>query len=206
MSDVDSIGDCTEWIVPDFGSEHKPTVKKANNPGLPTANDVEKIYQEASKEGFEQGYNAGMDAARQEIDTTVKEINGFMKILQGPYKHISGDVVDTLKNIAVIIAGQIVRREINTDEKNIIAAINKSLSLVDEIKKPLTIHINPNDITTVTEHLSHMEGNIKFIEDVTITRGGCRIDTSMSIIDATIESQITEIAAVLIGGSRTDDD
>ena len=206
MSDAENISDCTEWIFPDFGDVPKATVKKSTNQGLPTADDVEQIYQEARKEGFENGYSAGIDSARHEIDTTINKMNGFMQILEEPYKHISDDVVDSIKKIAILIAAQIVRREISTDEKNIIAAINKSLSLVDEIKKPLTIHVNPSDISTVTEYLEHMEGNAKFIEDVTITRGGCRIVTSQSIIDATIESQITEIAATLIGGSRIEDD
>jgi len=206
MSETNSIGDCAEWIFPDFGNMHSPTIKKTAAHGLPTAEEIEHIYQDARKEGYKNGYDAGIDAAKNEINASIAAMTEFMQILQEPYKQISSDVIETIKHIAIIIAGQIIRREINIDDKNIIAAINKSLSLVDEIEKPLSIHVNPGDVSIVKEYLSHMGKGIKFIEDVTIARGGCRIDTSVSVIDATIEAQITEISATLFGGSRIEDD
>ena len=205
MSEENVSRDCADWIIPDFGDIHNSTIKKSLGTGLPTAEDIENIYLQARKEGFAEGYAAGTEAARADIDSRINTMTGFVKILQEPYKQISDDVIDTIKHIAIIIAGQIIRREITSDENNIIAAIKKSLLLVDEIDRPMTIHLNPNDLSTAMEYLSSVEGNVKFIEDVTISRGGCKIDTAMSIIDATIESQITEIAATLIGGSRFDD-
>lgn len=206
MSDENGFSDCTDWVLPDFGGIQGTIIKKTTTQGLPTAEDIENIYQQARKEGFDEGYTAGNDAARVDIDNSIKAMTEFMQILQEPYKQISDNVIDTIKHIAILIASQIVRREITLDEKNIIVAIKKSLSLIDEIDKPMSIHVNPNDVSTVIDYLSDMEGNIKFVEDVTISRGGCRIDTAMSIIDATIESQITEIATTLIGGSRINDD
>jgi len=206
MSDTSGIDDCADWVIPDFGSVHNPTIKKITSQGLPTADDIENIYQEARKEGYAKGYDSGLDEAKADINSKIKAMAEFMQILEEPYKQISGDVIDTIKHISIVIAGQIVRREINYDENNVIAAIKKSLSLVDEIVKPMVIHVNPEDIAIVKDYLSNAKESIKFIDDVTISRGGCRIDTSMSIIDATIESQLTEIASELIGGSRIDDD
>lgn len=206
MSDPGHLDDRADWVFPDFSEQDSAIIKKAGKQSLPTAEDIENIYNEARKEGYENGYKEGLEKGKNETESALASLEQFMQVLQEPYRQISDDVIDTIKHIAVVIAGQIIRREINMDDKNIIAAVKKSLSLIDDIEKPITIHVNPADISTVREYISGLEGNIKFFEDITITRGGCRIDAAKSIIDATIESQITEISAALIGGSRFDDD
>jgi flagellar assembly protein FliH len=46
---------------------------------------------------------------------------------------------------------------------------------------------------------------LKIIEDPIQTRGGCRILTDTSQIDATVESRINAIIANLLGGERSTD-
>jgi len=206
MSDTDISEDYQGWIVPEFDSINSTQTRKTSSSILPTADDIENIYQEAREEGYEKGYSDGMNAAKNEINKTSGALTSFIKILDEPYKQVTDNVVETIKHLAVIIAGQIIRREINQDENIIIAAINKSIALISEIETPMSVHVHPDDISAVRGYLDNVSGNIKFVDDITISRGGCRIDTSMSIIDATIEAQIKEIAATLIGGSRVEDD
>jgi len=42
-------------------------------------------------------------------------------------------------------------------------------------------------------------------EDPTLARGGCKVETDTSQIDASMESRIAEIAAEVLGGERRDD-
>jgi flagellar assembly protein FliH len=43
------------------------------------------------------------------------------------------------------------------------------------------------------------------VEDPLITRGGCKVDTEVSYIDATVENRLAAVIATLFGGEREQD-
>ncbi|MEM7402350.1 MAG: FliH/SctL family protein, partial [Pseudomonadota bacterium] len=47
------------------------------------------------------------------------------------------------------------------------------------------------------------ENRYSLVEDPSIQRGGCKLSTDDSVIDATIDSQVAQIAAKLLGSQRT---
>ncbi|MDH3451407.1 MAG: FliH/SctL family protein, partial [Gammaproteobacteria bacterium] len=54
-------------------------------------------------------------------------------------------------------------------------------------------------------HGGEFEGRLKFVEDPLITRGGCKIDTDASRIDATLETRLAALAASVLVGERDGD-
>jgi flagellar assembly protein FliH len=46
----------------------------------------------------------------------------------------------------------------------------------------------------------------KLIEDVVISRGGCKVLTETSAIDATVENRLAAIVATVLGGEREEDE
>ncbi|NNE64717.1 MAG: flagellar assembly protein FliH, partial [Gammaproteobacteria bacterium] len=49
------------------------------------------------------------------------------------------------------------------------------------------------------------EQSWKLVEDPIITRGGCEIKTETSVINATLENRLSELAAAVLGGERARD-
>ena len=47
------------------------------------------------------------------------------------------------------------------------------------------------------------ENSYSLIEDPSIQRGGCKLSTDDSVIDASIDSQVAQIAANILGSQRT---
>jgi flagellar assembly protein FliH len=45
----------------------------------------------------------------------------------------------------------------------------------------------------------------RIVEDPLITRGGCKVDTEVSHIDATVENRLAAVIATLFGGEREHD-
>jgi flagellar assembly protein FliH len=45
----------------------------------------------------------------------------------------------------------------------------------------------------------------RWIEDPTLSRGGCRVETANTLIDASVEARLESVINKLLGGERTDD-
>ena len=66
------------------------------------------------------------------------------------------------------------------------------------------IHLHPDDarMLLAEDSTDAFERQVRVIEDVTLTRGGARIQTDVSAVDATVESRLNAIAAQLFGDER----
>lgn len=200
-------GDYNDWEIPEFDSmlSAKSTsisVKK----GLPTADELEEIYSQAQKEGYEQGYLDGMNKAAEHLAEKEQYLGSILNLLNQPYENLADNVTESIKQLSISIAAHIVRREINHDENTVMAAVNKSLGVLKGVRHHISLYLNPDDVDLVKSMLSVNELTaIDLCADIAITRGGCRVETETSTVDATIESQLNEIAAEIIGGTRKDD-
>ena len=66
------------------------------------------------------------------------------------------------------------------------------------------MHLHPDDAALVREALSPAEGDLAWIivEDPLITRGGCRVTTDNSQIDATAEARLNTVISAIAGDER----
>jgi len=173
----------------------------------PTADDVEAIYKQAYKEGLEKGLAAGKKQGIDEIKASVDSINKVADFISEPLAELDDKVVDELSQLAIIIAKQLLRRELSADPGQVIAVVRAALDALPLNSQNIRIHLNPQDISLIEEiyHKDEMAG-FKYIENPSITRGGCKLETDVSVIDATIESQVAAISAEMLGGTRVSDE
>lgn len=207
MSDTPEIDRYNEWVSPDFSAQDIAAKgKRTGLNKLPTADDIQNIYAQSQEEGFNKGYAEGLGKATKEISESKLLINNIVSHLEEPFSKLSDEVIDKLKEISITIARQIIRREISVDPNNVIAAVKKSMDLLSEGGSEYTIYLNSLDVPIVNEILlNNSSNNITLKEDPSITRGGCKIISGSSTVDATIEEQIRIITSNLIGGSRDSD-
>ena len=69
------------------------------------------------------------------------------------------------------------------------------------------MHIHPDDAPFVHDALrgGEFDSGIKLVEDPLVTRGGCKVDTDASRIDATLETRLAALAASVLVGERDGD-
>lgn len=207
MSDGVDSGLYNQWVAPTFSSDNNSSTAINKIPKkLPTAAEIENIYNQAYEEGKKKGYDDGLKKVNSETQGYKNVIKNIINAFDDPYKNLSDDVIYNIKKLSLLIAGQIIRREISIDDSNIVATVQKSINLIKHIDSKITIRINPLDISIVKKIFSmEASGNINLEEDPSISRGGCKIESKSSCIDATIEEQLKIITLELIGGSRRSD-
>lgn len=175
---------------------------------LLTAQQIEEIQQEAKKEGYQAGYQEGLAGAKNEIKQQVQKLENVFQVLQAPLEQLDDQVEEELVTLALAIAKQIIRRELKTEPAHVIGAIREALASLPLSSRNIQVLLHPDDATVVRENLSTNESDEdwKIMENPTITRGGCRIVTDTSTVDATLERRLAAVAAQVFGGERSDDE
>lgn len=181
-------------------------------------NEIQKMYKDADEKieyeikvsqnrGYQDGYQIGVEKGKEEIiQSSVVILDRVEKIHEEMLKQkmaVLEENEEELIELSFNLAQKIVKKEVLCDKdiirKNLIEAVKKV-----PISKNLTIIVNWEDLEYIKEIKSklfseiHGVEKIDIIENKSIERGGCILETSMGTIDATINSQLEIVYEKLI--------
>jgi flagellar assembly protein FliH len=154
---------------------------------LPTAERVEQIYQQATEQGYQAGYNQGLAVAREQGERMAGLING----LQNEMVALDQTVAQDLLQLALAVANQVLTTALQVKPELIVPLVREAVQGLAHSGAPSSLMLNPNDAELVRElmgeHLQH--GGVKIIEDKSLARGGCRLHSAGSTIEAAVETR-----------------
>jgi len=192
----------TAWVLPQVNG---PVI------GSRTRVDLDAIEREAWDEGFALGHDAGVQAGRQaqqeQVEEQKRQVQRLAVLcdqLAAPLHDLDDEVVQQLASLAAAIARQVLRRELKIQPEQIIGVIRETLSLLPVNAREVRVFLHPADAALVRERL--VEGAAErawsIVEDPVMSRGGCRVHTQTSSIDARIEARLSEAVAAVLGDDR----
>jgi flagellar assembly protein FliH len=189
--------DAEVWAAPDMG--HASPVPK-----MPTVSGLADLQAEAYKEAFEQGLGEGREAGRAQVQAQVEQLAGMFYDLAKPFEELDAEVERELLTLAMALARQIVRRELKADPTQIIGIIREAILALPVAARDVRVHLHPEDAAVVRQNLAPTENERAWgiIEDPVMARGGCRITTATSRIDARLETRLGAILSELLGTER----
>jgi len=158
------------------------------------------IEKEAYEKGFAQGEKDGIDLGLKRQETILQHFQKILEEVQNQKKILWAQQERDLVRLVGAILRKILRREIPCPEEVITQTLREALQLAEE-SKPMQVHLHPQDYYylinqpgQLTLSMSGKEsGEIRFLSDPTIHRGGCFLETAYGDIDATIDGQLEEI-------------
>lgn len=152
---------------------------------LPTAEDVERIHDQAHKEGYAAGYEEGTARGRMEA----LRLHTLVESLEEALGRIDAEVAEELLGLSIEIARQMVRRSLKEAPATIVDIVKEALQQLPQ--NHALIHLHPSDAILVREHLGEQLSHVgnRIIEDGNVTPGGCRIEASGSQIDASVQTR-----------------
>ena len=197
----ETVSDCQAWHVPEVQSEGSQQRRPM------TARQLEEIQNQAHREGFQQGLQEGRDAGLEEFTQRVQYLEQVIQSLSKPFEELDETVERQLAQLAMLVARQLVRRELKTEPEQVIGVVREALAVLPVAARDVQLALNPEDAGIVREALSLHEGEqaIRILEDPVQSRGGCRVVTRTSQIDATIETRLNSVIAGVLGGQRYTD-
>ncbi|SHE21934.1 flagellar assembly protein FliH [methanotrophic endosymbiont of Bathymodiolus puteoserpentis (Logatchev)] len=158
---------------------------------------------EGRAEGLEQGYAENKHLLQEQVARFIS----LLESLTEPFAQLDEQVEQSLTQLAIIIAKQVVRRELKLDPKQIIAVVKETVKALPVARQKITLAVHPEDAELVRASLSLDADAPAWVieEDPLLTRGGCIVSTETSHINATVENKLNTIIATVLGDERQGD-
>jgi len=157
-------------------------------------------FKEGKAEGLEQGYAENKHLLQEQVARFIS----LLESLSEPFERLDECVEQSLAELAILIAKQVVRRELKLDPKQIVAVVKETVKALPVAHQKVTLSLHPDDVILIREAMSLEEDTPTWVlvEDPLLTRGGCVVATETSHIDATVENKIAMIIATVLGDER----
>ena len=161
------------------------------------------MTEQAKREGYEKGHEDGYESGRAELERLVEQLHGIINHSIEKRNEIIEESETQLINLVLLIARKVVK-VISANQKNVV--INNVIQALRKLKSrgEVVIRVNLDDVKLTSEHVKdfmRMVESVKsvtVVEDSSVDRGGCIIETDFGQIDARISSQLHEIEEKII--------
>jgi flagellar biosynthesis/type III secretory pathway protein FliH len=152
-------------------------------------------------EGFSQGRKTGVTEGLKEIETMLHSLQQAMQEIKKLRKVLCLNAEKETVRLSLAIARKILIQEPATNPRVIADVVKKTFETI-AINAPVCIRINPSELAYMRErrHLIPIEGDVTFVEDASISCGGCVVESLSGDVDARIESQLEMIEAAFLPG------
>lgn len=153
------------------------------------------IRENAAREGFEEGLQQAHEA--------ISTLQGQLQAALAGRADALKTIVDDIAPLAVEIAERIIKTEISCDDALVRGIVDDTLQKVSRSSKSVLIKVHPDDVRLVKDGLkhkppSHLNAEIMVMDDPSVDRGSCIVETNSGLIDASFSTRL-EILRRLFG-------
>jgi flagellar assembly protein FliH len=178
---------------------------------LPSVEELEAMREAARQEGFQQGLDEGRtqghteghaaghaagfaagsaegeQAAREELEQLRTVAASFGEAVAQADETIAKDVLD----LALRLARGMVRTGLDVRPELIMSVVRDAINQLPILQQPALLTLNPHDAELVRHGMAEelATGGWRIVENATIARGGCRVETASNQIDAQVEAR-----------------
>lgn len=160
--------------------------------------EEQKIKADAKQDGFKQGHDDGYSAGESEIERLVERLRKMVEALMLRREEILKETEQQIVELVILMTRKVVKIISETQKtaimSNVLAALKKVKSRGNVI-----LHVNLEDLKLASanadEFIKRVENiqGITVVEDSTVEKGGCVVETDFGAIDARISSQLSEL-------------
>ncbi len=163
-----------------------------------TLDELEAIRQDAYNEGFttgeKDGFHAGQLKAKQESEIALAAkmagLEQLMAQLFEPIAEQDQQLEEAMVNLLSHMVRQVIQRELKSDSSQITQVLREALKLLPMGGATVRIHLNPQDFEMIKALRERHEETWRILEDETLLPGGCKVESELSRIDATVEARL----------------
>ncbi len=187
--------------------EAQEIIKKAQDEAAKIIQDAnvekESIVRNAHQEGYDKGHEEGFQTGTSEVNRLVERTHKILEAVMARREEILSQTEQQIVELVILMTRKVVKI-ISENQKSVVMA--NVLQALKKVKGrgDVTIRVNLADVKLTTEHIQdfiHQVENIKGItvlEDSTVEKGGCIVETDFGAIDAKIQSQLTELETKIL--------
>ncbi len=149
----------------------------------------------ARQSGYQDGYRDGLVALegfKQSFAQQVtQQVGALVGAVGGQLDALQQEMAEALAATAVNLARQIVRSELEHRPGAVAAVATEAVDTLLLNARHVTLRVHPDDHALVAQGAADALAarGARLIADATITRGGCRAESDIGVVDASIETR-----------------
>ncbi|MFC0135037.1 flagellar assembly protein FliH [Massilia eurypsychrophila] len=190
------------WEMNSFGDDRPSVVAKRAAAApvepvvlLPSDEELAAIREQARAAGHEEGHGAGyadgLAIGRAEAARELEHLQAialeFSGALAAAAETIAADVLD----LALHLAKGMLRSALEIKPELVIPVVREAIEYLPVVQQPAVLMLNPADMPIVREAIGEEldKGGWRVVQDASIARGGCKVDTATNQIDAQLATR-----------------
>jgi len=207
FAEVKRQSDQAAIIKADAENQAASIIEKAKMEAAQIVADAEaerdRLKRDAHNEGFDQGQQEGFAKGQAEVERLIERMHKMVESVMQRREEILQETESQIVELVILMARKVIKilsdNQKNVIMANVVAALKKVKTRGDVI-----LRVNLEDVKLVTEHtdefIQHVENikGITVLEDSSVEKGGCIVETDFGAIDARISSQLTELENKII--------
>jgi len=163
----------------------------------------EEIFDEARKKGYDQGYDIGYKEGMSRLDKERQAITQERLDLKEDYERKIESLEPDLITAFDDIYKHIFKTDMSSYKDIVVHLIMNTLSHVEGGRNYL-VHVAKDDYAYISMHKKEIQSEsmigsavVEFVEDVTLNKGDCLIETESGIYDCGLDTQLSELSRKL---------
>jgi flagellar assembly protein FliH len=166
---------------------------------------AQEIERDAYEKGYAQGEKDGVEFGRKGMAVMAERLTKLHGELSALPRRILTDYRGWLIDLSLAMARHIVQRELQTDPELILQFINQLVGEAEQ-KHNLTLYIHPSDLELLEKYtdlraaIQAPADQIAIKADPRLLRGGCRLESDIQVLDASLDARLALIEERLFRG------
>ncbi len=160
--------------------------------------EEEKIKSEASEKGYTQGREEGLKSGEEEINRIIERMRKMLEAIMNRREEILRETEQQIVELVILMTRKVVKIISETQKTTVVSNVLAALKKV-KTRGNVVLHVNTEDLkitsANTNEFIKRIENiqGITVMEDSTVEKGGCIVETDFGAIDARIASQLSEL-------------
>ena len=183
-------------IIEDAKLEAERIIQEANV-------EKENIKATAHQDGYKEGQEHGFMEGQNEVNRLVERVHKIVESVMVRREEILCETEQQIVELVLLMTRKVVKI-ISENQKTVV--LSNVLAALKKIRTRgnITLRVNTEDLKLTTAHVDEFikrienVNGISVIEDSSVDRGGCIVETDFGAIDARISSQLAELESKIM--------
>ena len=160
--------------------------------------EKDEIKRNSYEEGLKEGKKDGYDSGKEEVSRLIDRSHKILEAVMNRREQILNETEEQIIQLVLLMTRKVVK-VMSENQKSVVMA--NVLSALKKVKArgDVTIRVNLEDVKLTTEHIKDFTEQVEsvkgitVVEDSSVEKGGCIVETDFGAIDARISSQLSEL-------------
>lgn len=161
------------------------------------------IKAEAKRNGFEEGHEEGYQHGNEEANRLVMRLHSIIEAVQDKRQEILDNTEQQIVELVILMARKVIKIMSENQRSVVMANVVQALKKVRG-RGDVTLRVNMEDVKLTSAHINDFIREVEAVktitvmEDSSVEKGGCVVETDFGAIDARISSQLTELETKIL--------